>query len=54
VSDGLRTYAAEPVVVARHHNGATRYLEEVPLSGAAEVFGVPLTELSVEGAKADA
>lgn len=49
VSDGLRTYAAQLVIIARHHNGASRYLEDVPLSGAAEAFGVPLKELAVEG-----
>lgn len=50
LSDGLRTYAAELVVVVRHRAGAGRYLEDVSLERAAEAFGVPIKELAVEGA----
>jgi hypothetical protein len=50
LSDGLRTYAAELVIVARHASGAGRYLEHVPLRDAAQVFGVPMRELVVNGA----
>jgi len=48
LSDGLRTYAAERVIVVRHRSGEGRYLEDVPLEPAAETFGVPLTELTVD------
>jgi hypothetical protein len=46
VSDGLRTYAAEKVVVVRRHGAAARHLEDVPLEPAAGAFGVPLTEVA--------
>jgi hypothetical protein len=46
VSDGLRTYAAEHVVVARHR-GAGRYLEDVDVTQAAEIFDAPLTEIDI-------
>jgi hypothetical protein len=45
LSDGLRTYAAERIVVVRNHRGPRRYLEDVALEQAAEIFRVPLTEL---------
>lgn len=48
VSDGLRTYAAEQVVVARHRQPPMRHLEDVPLDAAAEAFGVPLRELALD------
>lgn len=48
VSDGLRTYAAEQVVVARHRQKPMRHLEDVPLDAAAEAFGVPLRELTLD------
>jgi nucleotide-binding universal stress UspA family protein len=47
VSDGLRTYDADLVVVARHRTGRTRHLETVPVDGAAAAFGVPLRELDL-------
>ncbi|MFL5780316.1 MAG: hypothetical protein ACJ760_03295 [Thermoleophilaceae bacterium] len=47
LSDGLRTYDAERVIVARHHGDRARYLEDVPLQGAADIFGVPMTEIDV-------
>jgi hypothetical protein len=43
VSDGLRTYDAERVVVARGRGG--RYLQDADLREAAETFGVPVEEL---------
>ena len=46
LSDGLRTYDAERVVVMRSHPGARRYLEDVPLDKAAEAFHVPMTEVA--------
>jgi hypothetical protein len=46
LSDGLRTYDAERVVVMRSHPGERRYLEDVPLDQAAEAFRVPLTEFA--------
>jgi hypothetical protein len=49
LSDGLRTYDAERVVVMRSHPGARRYLEDVPLDKAAEAFHVPLTEVAAGG-----
>jgi hypothetical protein len=49
LSDGLRTYDAERVVVVRHHGGDARYLEEVPLQAAADAFGVPMSEIAVDG-----
>jgi hypothetical protein len=47
LSDGLRTYDAERVVVMRTHAGSGRYLEDVPLDQAAESFHVPMTETVV-------
>lgn len=47
VSDGLRTYEADLVVVARHRTGRSRHLETVPVNGAAAAFGVPLRELDL-------
>jgi len=47
VSDGLRTYRAEHVLVARHRGDGARYLEDVAVDDAAGVFGVPLTEIDV-------
>jgi hypothetical protein len=44
LSDALRTYDAERVVVVRGQSG--RYLEDVELREAAETFGVPLEELT--------
>jgi hypothetical protein len=49
LSDGLRTYDAERVVVIRRHAEGKRYLEDVPLHPAAEAFHVPLTEVSANG-----
>jgi hypothetical protein len=49
LSDGLRTYDAERVVVMRSHHGARRYLEDVPLAEAAEAFHVPVTEVAAGG-----
>lgn len=49
VSDGLRTYRAEHVVVARRPRGG-RHLEDVPVADAAGVFGVPLTEIDAAAA----
>jgi hypothetical protein len=46
VSDGLRTYRADQVLVARRPDGG-RYLEDVALTDAAGVFGVPLTEIDI-------
>jgi hypothetical protein len=51
LSDGLRTYDAERVVVIRHHPDARRYLEDVPLQEAAGAFHVPITELAADGAR---
>jgi hypothetical protein len=49
VSDGLRTFAAQRVVVARHQAGAVRYLENVDtLEAAAAAFEVPLQELDLD------
>jgi hypothetical protein len=39
LSDGLRTYDAQGVVVARRRDEHGRYLEDVPLEGAADAFG---------------
>jgi hypothetical protein len=50
IADGLRTYAADRVIVLRAHPGARRYLEDEPLQQAARSFGVPLTELAPEPA----
>jgi hypothetical protein len=50
LSDGLRTYDAERVVVMRNHPGARRYLEDVPLEKAAEAFDVPITEVAARSA----
>ena len=47
VSNGLRTYDADLVVVARHHDGDTRHLEDVPVEGAASAFQVPLREVDL-------
>lgn len=47
LADGLRTYDAQRVVVARDHAGPRRYLEDVPLDEAAEAFHVPVTETTV-------
>jgi hypothetical protein len=47
VSDGLRTYAADRVVVARHRTAPLRHLEDVPVEGAADAFGVPLREVGL-------
>jgi hypothetical protein len=49
LSDGLRTYDAQRVIVMRSHPGARRYLEDVPLQEAAEAFDVPLTEVAAAG-----
>ena len=46
ISDGLRTYDADRVVVARHRE-PLRYLEDVDVAGAAEAFGKPLHEISL-------
>ena len=45
LSDGLRTYDAERVVVVRGQSG--RYLEDVELEEAAETFGVPDVQVIV-------
>jgi hypothetical protein len=50
VSDGLRTYDAEQVIVARHRQAPMRYLEDVPLEDAAGAFDVPLRELTLNRA----
>ena len=47
VSNGLRTYDADLVVVARRRGGAGRHLENTPVEGAAEAFGVPLREIDL-------
>jgi hypothetical protein len=47
LSDGLRTYDAESVVVVRRSGGG-RYLEDVPLQPAADAFGVPMAELAAK------
>ncbi len=44
LADGLRTYDAERVVVLRSTEG--RYLEDVPVTDAAEAFDVPVQELT--------
>jgi hypothetical protein len=50
VSDGLRTFAAEKVVVARRHAEPMRYLENVDtVEEAASAFGVPLEEWDLSG-----
>lgn len=49
LSDGLRTYDAERVVVMRNHPGARRYLEDVPLQPAGQAFEVPITEVAAAG-----
>jgi hypothetical protein len=49
LSDGLRTYDAERVVVVR--SGEGRYLEDVPLRAAAETFRVPIQELTPDAAR---
>jgi hypothetical protein len=48
LSDGLRTYDAERVIVARHRGDGARYLEDVPLQGAADAFGVPMQEIAAD------
>jgi hypothetical protein len=49
VSDGLRTFAAHRVVVARHRTGPIRHLEDAnTLEAAAAAFGVPLQELDLD------
>jgi hypothetical protein len=48
LSDGLRTYDAERVIVVRHRGEGGRYLEDVPLEGAADAFGVPMEEIAVD------
>jgi hypothetical protein len=45
LSDGLRTYDAERVVVVRGQSG--RYLEDVELREAAKTFGVPAVQVIV-------
>jgi hypothetical protein len=52
LSDGLRTYDAQRVVVMRNHPGARRYLEDVPLQEASETFHVPMTEVALEQPRA--
>jgi hypothetical protein len=47
LSDGLRTYDAERVVVVR--SGEGRYLEDVPLQEAAETFDAPMEEVTPNG-----
>ena len=47
LSDGLRTYDAERVVVVRGRGG--RYLEDVDLREAAATFGVPVEDLTRPG-----
>jgi hypothetical protein len=54
VSDGLRTYSADLVVVARHRNGGMRHLEDVPVDGAAAAFGVPMREVDLSEPAPDA
>jgi hypothetical protein len=51
VSDGLRTYDAELVVVARHHEPPLRHLEDVPLEAAARAFGRPMLELELDATR---
>jgi hypothetical protein len=51
LSDGLRTYAAEQVIVMRSHSGGCRYLEDVPLEPAADAFDVPLIEVDAHTAR---
>jgi hypothetical protein len=50
LSDGLRTYDAQHVVVVRRSGGEGRYLEDVPLQGAADAFGVPMREVAAQAA----
>lgn len=47
ISDGLRTYGADIVVVARRHGRGVRHLEDVPVEQAAGIFGVALTEIDM-------
>jgi hypothetical protein len=47
LSDGLRTYRAELVIIVRQRTGG-RYLEDVPLKPAAEIFSVPAREVAAE------
>lgn len=49
ISDGLRTYDADHVVVARHRE-QMRHLEDVDVAGAAEAFGTPLHEVTIRAA----
>jgi hypothetical protein len=51
LSDGLRTFDAEHVIVARHRRSG-RYLEEVDVQSAAAVFGVPITEIDLDSTEA--
>ena len=46
LSDGLRTFDAQRIVVMRRHAGEQRYLEDVPLQPAADAFHTPLTEVA--------
>jgi len=47
VADGLATYAADVVVVARHPARDMRHLEGVPVERAAARAGVPLREIDL-------
>lgn len=47
VADGLATYAADVVVVARHPASDMRHLEGVPVECAAAKAGVPLREIDL-------
>jgi hypothetical protein len=47
VSEGLRTYDADLVVVARRLSGRLRHLEDVPVDVAAATFGRPLREIDL-------
>jgi len=53
ISDGLRTYDAERVVVARHRQPPLRYLEDVDIDGAAQAFGKPLHELTLVNGRSE-
>lgn len=48
VTDGLRIYDAEMVLVARHAQRPVRHLEAVPVAEAAQAFDVRMLELDLD------
>ncbi len=48
VAQGLRTYDAEAVVVARHRGKPLRRREDVDIDGTAAAYGVPLREIAID------